>query len=55
MGLPVPKTLQDFEQQIVAGAPGAVFVLPKLSDFKAYYPFIRQACLARKGHAATPR
>ena len=55
VGLPVPKTLQDFDQQIVAGAPSAVFVLPKLSDFKAYYPFIRQACLERKGHAATPR
>lgn len=55
VGLPAAKTLQDADEQIVAGAPSAVFVVPKLSDFKSFYPFVRQACLERKGHSATPR
>jgi hypothetical protein len=54
IGLPVPKTLQEFDQQIVNGAANPMLVEPKLSDIAAYFPFVRQSCLERKNLGNTP-
>jgi hypothetical protein len=55
IGLPVPKTLREFDQQVVNGAASPILVVPKLSEIKAYFPFVRQSCLERKSHSSTPQ
>ena len=52
-GLPGAETLKDFDQQIVNGAENPVFVVPKLEDPKAFFPFIKQNCLDRKNRTST--
>jgi hypothetical protein len=47
-GLPGVGTVADLDQQIVNGAASPVLVIPKLADAKAFFPFVRQSCLARK-------
>jgi hypothetical protein len=47
-GMPAARTLKEFDQQIVSGAESPVFVVPKLEDPKAFFPFIKQNCLDRK-------
>jgi hypothetical protein len=55
MGMPGVGTLKEFDQQIVSGAENPVLVVPKLADFKAYFPLIRQNCLAHKNPSSTPQ
>ncbi len=55
MGLPGVGTLKEFDQQVVSSAEDPVLVVPKLTDFKAYFPFIRQNCLAHKNPGSTPQ
>ena len=47
-GLPGAGTLQKFDRQIVSSAANPVLAVPKLADPKAFFPFIKQNCLARK-------
>ena len=47
-GMPGAGTLEKFDQQLVRGAESPVFVVPKLEDPKAFFPFIKQNCLDRK-------
>lgn len=51
MGLPEVGTLKEFDQQVVNGAGNSVLVVPKATDFEAYFPFIRQNCLDLKNHS----
>jgi hypothetical protein len=53
MGLPGVRTMKEFDQQIVSGAENPVLVVPKRTDFTAYFPFIRQNCLAHKRPGST--
>jgi hypothetical protein len=55
-GMPGAGTLKKFDQQIVSGAESPVFVVPKLADPKAFFPFIKQNCLDRKsGSSGKPQ
>jgi hypothetical protein len=47
-GMPGAGTLEKFDQQIVSGAEHPVFVVPKVEDPKAFFPFIKQNCLDRE-------
>jgi hypothetical protein len=53
-GLPVAETLKDFDQQTVKGNENPLFVVPKLENPKAFFPFIKQNCLDRKNNSKTP-
>jgi hypothetical protein len=48
MGTSGAGTLNQFGRSIVAGAENPVLVVPKVPDFKPYYPMIKQSCLDRK-------
>jgi hypothetical protein len=50
-GMPAARTLKEFDHQIVSGAESPVFVVPKLEDPKAFFPFIKQNCIDRKAAA----
>jgi hypothetical protein len=54
-GIPGTGTLKDLDQQIVNGAESPVFVVPKLEDLKAYFPFIKQNCLDRNSRSTQPQ
>jgi hypothetical protein len=54
MGLPGVGTRKEFDQQVVSSAENPVLVVPKQADFKAYFPFIRQNCLAHRNPGSTP-
>ncbi|HEX6773718.1 MAG TPA: hypothetical protein VF126_16915, partial [Acidobacteriaceae bacterium] len=43
---------KEFDQQIVSSAKSPVFVVPKLEDPKAFFPFIKKNCLERKAVTA---
>lgn len=51
MGMPEVGTLKEFNQQVVNNAGNPVLLVPKVTDFKAYFPFIQQNCLDRKSHS----
>ncbi len=55
MGMPGARTLKEFDQQIVSGAESPVLVVPRLPNFKAYFPMIKQNCLDRKSISNAPR
>ncbi|HEV2711016.1 MAG TPA: hypothetical protein VGU67_12435 [Edaphobacter sp.] len=55
MGLPGTGTLKEFDQQIVKGAENPVFVVHKMENPEAYFPFIKQSCLDRKSNGNAPR
>lgn len=48
MGLPVPKTFQEYEQQQVGDASQPVRKPMSLAEMQSYFPFARQACLAHQ-------
>lgn len=52
MGLPGTETIRDFDEQVVDGAENPVLVVPKATDSRAYFPFIRQNCLIARAVAA---
>jgi hypothetical protein len=54
-GMPGARTLKEFDQQIVSGAESPVLVVPKLPDFKPYFPMIKQNCLDRKSISNPPQ
>jgi hypothetical protein len=54
-GMPGARTLKEFDQQIVSGAESPVLVVPKLPDFKPYFPMIKQNCLDRKSSSSAPQ
>jgi hypothetical protein len=54
-GMPGAGTLEKFDQQIVSGAESPVLVVPKLPDFKPYFPMIKQNCLDRKSISNPPQ
>jgi hypothetical protein len=53
--MPGARTLKEFDQQIVSGAESPVLVVPKLPDFKPYFPMIKQNCLDRKSISKAPQ
>jgi hypothetical protein len=48
MGLPVPKTIQEFERQIAGNASQPLLEHVSLAEMQSYFPFVRQACLAHQ-------
>ena len=54
-GLPGAGALKEFDQQIVNSAENPVFIVPKLPDPKAFFPFIKQNCLDRKSRSSAPQ
>jgi|GEM_PF-6197502 len=55
MGLPGAGTLKDFNHRIVKSAENPVFVVPKLENPSAFFPFIKQSCLDSKSNGNAPR
>jgi len=55
MGLPGPRTLKKFDQQIVAGDENPIIVVHKLENPKALFPFIKQSCLDRRSKSNATR
>jgi hypothetical protein len=47
IGLPGPRSLAEFNQQIVASATNPLLTLERLPDAREFYPMIRQLCLER--------
>ena len=48
MGLPGASTLEQMNQQTVAGAGDPVLSIPRQPDAKQFYPFIKQNCMERR-------
>lgn len=54
MGLPVPKTIQEYEQQDAGDASQPVLKHVSLAEMQSYFPFVRQACLAHRNTNTAP-
>ena len=51
IGLPGPKSLQEFDQQTIDDAANPILKIERMPDAAEFYPMIRQLCLERTGKA----